>query len=97
MHDWLKSWVFKKVDFGCIMTVKVPSFWQRTRCIMKMTKHIDMRFHIIRELISFGQLLLEKFHTSKNVVDMLTKHVTTKKFKSYLDLINISKSRWKMP
>ena len=54
------------------------------------TKHIYMRFHKIRELLSSGELLLEKIHTSENVVDMLTKPVTIEKFKHCLDLINIS-------
>ena len=39
------------------------------------TEDIDVRFHKIGELVSFGELLLEKIHTSKNTVK-LTKHVT---------------------
>lgn len=41
------------------------------------TKQMDVRFHKIKELVSFGELLLEKIHSSKNTVAMLTKHVTT--------------------
>jgi hypothetical protein len=37
------------------------------------TKHIDVRFHKIRELVAIGELLLEKIHTSENAADMLTK------------------------
>ena len=55
------------------------------------TKQIDVRFHNIRELVSSGELLLEKIPTSKNGADMLTKPVTTEKFKHCLDLINISR------
>ena len=55
------------------------------------TKHINVRFHKIKELVSSSELLLEKIHTSGNAVDMLTKFVTTEKFKHYLDLINISR------
>ena len=55
------------------------------------TKHIDVRFHRIRELVSSGELLLEKVHTSENATDMLTKPVTTDKFKHCLDLVNISR------
>ena len=55
------------------------------------TKHIEVRFHKIRELVSFGELLLEKIHTSENAVDILTKLVTIEKFKYCLDLINISR------
>jgi hypothetical protein len=36
------------------------------------TKHIDVRFHKISELVTTGELLLNNIHTSKNVADMLT-------------------------
>jgi hypothetical protein len=54
------------------------------------TKHIDVRFHKIRELVTIAKLLLEKIHTSKNATGMLTKLVTADKFKHCLDLINVS-------
>jgi hypothetical protein len=41
------------------------------------TKHIDVRFHKIRELVATAELLLEKIHTSKNAADMLMKPITT--------------------
>jgi hypothetical protein len=55
------------------------------------TKHIDVRFHKIRELVTIGELLLEKIHTSENAADMLTKPITANKFKHCLDLINVSR------
>jgi hypothetical protein len=45
------------------------------------TKHIDVRFHKIKELVSTGDVLLEKIHTYKNAADILTKPVTKDKFK----------------
>jgi hypothetical protein len=45
------------------------------------TKHIDVRFNMIRELVTTGELLLEKIHTFESTVDMLTKPVITDKFK----------------
>ncbi|CAJ2663689.1 unnamed protein product [Trifolium pratense] len=54
------------------------------------TKHIDVRFHKIRELLTTGQILLEKVHTSENAADMLTKPVTSDKFKHCLDLLHVS-------
>uniref|UniRef100_A0A2N9I2A4 Reverse transcriptase Ty1/copia-type domain-containing protein n=1 Tax=Fagus sylvatica TaxID=28930 RepID=A0A2N9I2A4_FAGSY len=53
------------------------------------TKHIDVRFHKIRELIVTGDIILEKVHTIENAADMLTKPVTTAKFKHCLDLTNV--------
>ena len=55
------------------------------------TKHIDVRFHKIRELVAIGELLLEKIHTSENAADMLTKPITVDKFKHCLDLTNVSR------
>ncbi|KAL7001863.1 hypothetical protein U1Q18_052394 [Sarracenia purpurea var. burkii] len=55
------------------------------------TKHIDVRFHKVRELIAMGDVVLEKVHTSENATDMLTKTVTADKFKHCLDLINVSR------
>jgi hypothetical protein len=54
------------------------------------TKHIDVRFHKIKELIVIGDIVLEKVHTLENAADMLTKLVTTAKFKHCLDLVNVS-------
>ena len=52
-------------------------------------KHIDVNFHKIRELIVTRDIVLEKVHTSENAADMLTKLVTTAKFKHCLDLTNV--------
>jgi hypothetical protein len=55
------------------------------------TKHIDVRFHRIRELVATDELLLEKIHTSENAADMLMKPITAYKFKHCLDLTNVSR------
>ena len=53
------------------------------------TKHIDVRFHKIRELTVTGEIILEKIDTSENAADILKKPVPTSKFKHYLDLISV--------
>ncbi|GJR32764.1 retrovirus-related pol polyprotein from transposon TNT 1-94 [Tanacetum coccineum] len=45
------------------------------------TKHIKIRYHYIRELVSEGTLSLKKILRAKNPADMLTKVVTTEKLK----------------
>ncbi|KAE8705298.1 Mitogen-activated protein kinase kinase kinase YODA [Hibiscus syriacus] len=54
------------------------------------TKHIDVRFHKIRELVASEEILFQKVHTDENAADMFTKPVTTDKFKHCLDLLNVS-------
>ena len=60
------------------------------------TKHIDVRFHKSRELVSSGELLLEKVHISENAIDMLTKPVTIKKFNHCLNLIKSPFVGWEI-
>lgn len=55
------------------------------------TKHIDVRYHRIREFVAMGDIILDKVHTSENAADMLTKIVTADKFKHCLDLLHISR------
>ena len=52
------------------------------------TKHIDVRYQFVEEIISEGRILLE---TVENLIDMLTKVVITIEFNHCLDLINIAK------
>ena len=53
------------------------------------TKHIDVRYHFVREIIEEGGVTVKKIHTTENPADMLTKVVTAVKFQHFLDLINI--------
>ena len=53
------------------------------------TKHIDVRFHFVREIVDEGKILLQKIKTADNPADMLTKVVTAIKFEYCLNLINI--------
>ena len=55
------------------------------------TKHIDVRYHFVREIIEEGGVLVQKIKNDDNLTDMLTKVVTTIKFNHCLDLINIAK------
>ena len=57
------------------------------------TKHIDVRYHKIRELVASGELLLEKVHTSENAADMLTKPVPAVKFKHCLGFMHRKKKQ----
>eukprot|EP00253_Pinus_taeda_P006736 PITA_06736 len=46
----------------------------------KRTKHIDTRFHYIRELVSNGEIVLEHCTTQEEVADILTKPLDQKSF-----------------
>jgi len=53
------------------------------------TKHIDVRYHFVREIVEEGEILLVKIHTEENPADMMTKVISANKFKYCLDLLNI--------
>ena len=44
------------------------------------TKHIDVHYHFVRDMVEEKKVLLEKVDTLKNVVDLLTKSVSTENF-----------------
>eukprot|EP00253_Pinus_taeda_P010497 PITA_10497 len=46
----------------------------------KRMKHIDTRFHYIRELVSNGEIALEHCRTEEHVADILTKPLDQKRF-----------------
>lgn len=77
--------------------VSIYSDSQSAICLAKnpvfhvRTKHIDVRYHFVREIVSEGRILLQKIGTAENPADMLTKVVTAIKFNHCLDLINIVK------
>ena len=66
-------------------------YLEKNKVYHARTKHINVRFYKIMELITYGQILLHKSHTSKNAVDMLTKPVTSDKFKHCLGLLNVTR------
>ncbi|PKA67208.1 Retrovirus-related Pol polyprotein from transposon TNT 1-94 [Apostasia shenzhenica] len=56
------------------------------------TKHIDIRYHKLKELVSSGDIKLVKVSTQANFIDMLTKPLPVPKFLYCLDLANIQRS-----
>ena len=55
------------------------------------TKHIDAMYHFVREIIKDENILLQKIGTVENPVDIMTKVVSSTKFKHCLDLVNVLK------
>lgn len=54
------------------------------------TKHIDIRYHPIRDWLDLGEITVEKVHTDENASDCLTKPVLVEKFRHCLNLLNLS-------
>jgi hypothetical protein len=55
------------------------------------TKHIDVRYHWLRQAAEEQQFKLEKIHTDKNPADMMTKVVTREKLQLCAELIGMDR------
>ena len=53
------------------------------------TKHIDVRLHFVRDIVSQGIVKVEKISTLTNPSDMLTKAIPVGKFEQALSLLNV--------
>lgn len=53
------------------------------------TKHVDVRLHFVREIISRELVSVENINTKVNPADMLTKVIRVNKLKDALGMLNI--------
>jgi hypothetical protein len=44
------------------------------------TKHIDVQYHFVRDMVETNKVLLEKVDTLENITDSLTKSMSVVKF-----------------
>ena len=58
---------------SAIFLAKNPAYHSRT-------KHIDVQYHFVKDMVESMKVLLEKVDTLENVADSLTKSVSTEKF-----------------
>ena len=65
-----------RIDYdsqSVIFLVKNPTYHSKT-------KHIDIQYHFVRDIVEEKKVLLMKVETLKNVADSLTKSMSTEKF-----------------
>jgi hypothetical protein len=58
---------------SAIFLAKNPAYHSKT-------KHIDVQYHFVRDMVEEKKVLLEKVDTLKNVADSLTKSMSIEKF-----------------
>jgi hypothetical protein len=64
-----------RIDFdsqSAMFMAKNPTYHSKT-------KHIDIQYHFVRDMVEENKVLLIKMDTLKNVADSLTKYVSTEK------------------
>ena len=52
-------------------------------------KHIDVRYHFVREIIARGDIVVTKFGTQDNLEDMMTKSLSIAKFVHCSNLVGL--------
>ena len=67
---------------GAIALAKEPRSHQKS-------KHIERRYHIIRELVGTGAVILQKVASADNVADPLTKALTQLQFDGHLEKMGL--------
>ena len=53
------------------------------------TKHIDVRYHFIRQILEDGLVSLTKVHTRQNPVDVFTKSLTKAQHIQCIQLVGV--------
>ena len=88
-------------DFGNIQkNIKVfcdnqsVIFLAKNQTYHSRTKHIDVKYHCVREIIESSDVLLKKINIRDNPSDMLTKVISGIKFQHCLKLIQILRLCW---
>ena len=56
------------------------------------SKHIEMKYHFIEDLVQRGALKLEYICTDEQIADILTKPLTTSKFIYFLDKLGMAEN-----
>lgn len=56
----------------------------------KRTKHIDIKYHFVREKVECNEIILEYVPTDKNVADVLTKGLCKQKQQNFTKLLGLN-------
>ena len=90
---WLKAFVGEMSSFEGPITVfcdNQSTIHLTKNCMYhEKTKHIDIRYHFVRDVISEGKVIGKKIGTELNPTDMLTKPLPIAKFKLCLSLMSV--------
>ena len=73
---------------GCTVIIRVHYFWSRTIYHARI-KHIDIRYHQIKELVEEDKVKLVKIYIKENPTNTLTKTLPRDSFHKYVVLMGL--------
>ena len=98
MSTWLLQGLVRKLfdelsDNLQITTVFCGSqnfiFLTKDHMFHERTKHVDVRYHFVRDIIARGDIVVGKVSTHGNPTNMMTKTLLIAKFEHYLNLVSV--------
>ena len=89
---WLKKFLS---DLGVVRMEQVPItlFYDNSGVVAqskdlrnhKKGKHIERKYHIIRDIVTHGDVVVAKIESANNLADPFTKSLPQRNFKSHLE------------
>ena len=64
-------------------------FLTKDQMFHERTKHIDVRYHFVREIIARGDIVMSKVGTQDNLAYMMNKSLPIAKFVHYSNLVGL--------
>ncbi|KAG8472573.1 hypothetical protein CXB51_034505 [Gossypium anomalum] len=90
---WLKGLFRELNEDPQISTVFCDSqsaiFLTKDQMFHERTKHIDVRYHFVCDIIACGDIVVSKISTHENLADMMTKSLPITKFEYCLNLVGV--------
>ena len=86
-------WLFRLLkEFGCQFTKPVTLLEDNQACIyysknpgdFQRTKHIDQKYHFVREQVAAGNITLQKIKTTDNLADIFTMPLNKREFNNLI-------------
>ncbi|KAF3665063.1 Beta-glucosidase 13 [Capsicum annuum] len=69
-----------------VVVLQSDIFLTKDQIFYERTRHIDVRYHFVREISARGDIVVRKISTHDNLADMMTKTLPSSKFDHCLDL-----------
>jgi hypothetical protein len=90
---WLKGLYSELCGVKSCITIYCDSqtaiYLTKDHMLKKRTKHIDIRYHFVRDIIEQGLMKVCKISSHDNPTDMMTKFVPIAKFELCLSLVGV--------
>ena len=92
--SWLKDLFAELCGDGTCINLFCDSqsaiYLTKDHMFHERTKHIDIKYHAIRDVVAKGKVKVCKINTHDNPADMMTKPVPVSKFDIFSSLVGIT-------